>query len=235
MRNKYRPALVYLVLGLILLQAAYLTFAGKQPVTLRNEQGEITGVVDLTKWFAVISWCALIIGTASLAMAIRGVLQKPAEGPSNAKISVVTKRLLGHRSLWFVVNILLIPLSIWTGYTEIPLTRVSQNSPDFTLEIVILIMLPLFVIAVLRLAEVRRFRKPTWDRFPLNWGRDPLQALFIASVSSLGALFGSLLRLTISGPVALNVVSLYASIFFGLMIGQILGYLMFRKRFDRKC
>lgn len=224
--------MTYLVLGIILLQIAYMTFTGTQPVILRNEHGEITGTLDLTKWFTVISWSALIVGICSLLMAIRSAFWTSAKEPSNSKVSLITKRLLGSSRVWLAFNILLIPLSVWTGYAGMVSPRVSQAGPDFTLCVVLLIMLPVFVVATVRFAEICRFPRPTWDRFPFNWRRDPLQSLFMASVCSLGTFFGSLLRLTVSGIAAIGAVGVYGSIFFGLILGQTLVYWMYRKHLD---
>ena len=228
MRYKYRTAMTYLVLGIVLLQLAYMTFTGTQPVTLRNEQEEVTGIVDLTKLFVVISWCALITGICLLLMAIRSVLGTSAKEPSNSKASFVTKRLLGNSRVWLAFNILLIPLSVWTGYKGMVSPRVSETSPDFTLCVVILIMLPLFVIASVRFAEICRFRRPTWDRFPLNWLSDPLQALFISSWCLFGILLGSLFRLNQFGMSGIWAVAIYGSTFVGLLIGQAFVYWLHR-------
>jgi hypothetical protein len=89
-----------------------------------------------------------------------------------------------------------------------------------------------FVIAVLRFANVRQFRKPSCDRFPLNWSGDPRQAIFIASLSSFGAFLGSVLGRAVSGAMVVNVIALNGSICLGLVIGQRLGYLLWRERFD---
>ena len=146
---------------------------------------------------------------------------------------------IGHRRSVFVSHRLrvsfgfvLIPLSVWTGYAGMVSPRVSQAGPDFTLCVVLLIMLPVFVVATVRFAEICRFPRPTWDRFPFNWRRDPLQSLFMASVCSLGTFFGSLLRLTVSGIAAIGAVGVYGSIFFGLILGQTLVYWMYRKHLD---
>ena len=230
MKDNYRTATIFLVIGLIVLELAYLTFTGTQPVTFRNAQGEVTGVADLTTLFTVVSWSALTIGLCLVLMAIRSVFGTSEKEPSSSTMSVATKRLLGNPRVWLAFNVLLIPFSVLTGYEGLVSSKVGEAGLDYRLCGTILIMMPLFVVASVRFAAVRPFRKPTWDRFPFNWRGDPLQSLFVASGCSLAIVVGSLLRLFESGMAAIGSVSVSASIFVGLVLGQILVYWMYRKQ-----
>jgi hypothetical protein len=145
--------------------------------------------------------------------------------PSAASVS---RRL---KFLWLIVNVAAIPLGCWTGYAEMAPERLRGTNPDQYLCLAVIIGMPLFVVGMLWTARSRcsSFRRPSWYRNPFRWN-DPLQALFITTLAMFGWAIGCQIRISGSGSIGFWTVMTYWCIFIGLVIGQVLGYLIFRKR-----
>jgi hypothetical protein len=77
--------------------------------------------------------------------------------------------------------------------------------------------------------NVEKLRRPSLDRNPLNWWFDPLQSLFITTCNIAAMGVGSLLRRA-TGSVAFWMVATYFCAFFGLVVGQVLVYQVYRDR-----
>ena len=138
------------------------------------------------------------------------------------------------RYLWLVVNIVVVLTSPWAGYHDMAPERLSQENTDQYACIAVAIILPLFVLGILSFAATccEQFRRPAWDRFPVNWWYDPLQALFITTLIALGWAIGSQLRFPAYGTVGYWTVVLHWCIFFGLVVGELIAYPIFRHRIE---
>lgn len=231
MRHQYQGSVKYFVLAFIVLLVANITFTGHQPTVFRNEQGQVVSVHDLTVLFRVVSWSALVIGSLLLVKAIRSLFTKESnQEQSNSSVLGVGRRLFGNGRVWIVFNTVLIPVCIWTGYAEMTPSILQRTNPDTILCISILVLIPIFVIGAVSLATDKSLRMPAWNRFPLNWGGDPLQALFIMTLCTLAAVVGSLFRLGSSGADGVWTVAAHASLLLGLLIGQGIVYGVYRDR-----
>jgi heme A synthase len=221
--------LINVVLALILFQTAYITFSANQPVLFRDQRGQVTGIHDLTVLFRVISVSAFALGTLVLARAAYLSFGKRPEPDGGRRFSLRSP-FFAPGGRWTICNVTLIILSVWTGYAEMESRKVSKTNADAILCAAILFALPIFVLAILAIGKTRQFRKPKWNRFPLNWSSDPLQVLFISTLCALGAFFGSLPRVYGSATHGFWVAASFASTFLGLLIGQILAYRLFADR-----
>ena len=137
------------------------------------------------------------------------------------------------KSVWLVVNVGLIALSARQGYMSVGPEQLRHVNPDAVLCSLLLVILPLFVWGTVgysvRQWKVEKLRRPTFDRNPLNWWFDPLQALFITTCNMAAMAVGGLLR-GATGSVAFWMVASYFCFFVGLVVGQILVYRIYRER-----
>jgi hypothetical protein len=232
MREQYQGSVKSFVLAFIVLLVAHMTFTAHQPTVFRNEQGQAVGIHDLTVLFRVVSWTALVIGLLLVVNAIRTLFTNESrQEQSNSSPPAFGRRLFRNGRVWIVFNTVLIPLSIWTGYAEMAPTTLQRTNPDIILCISIFVLIPIFVLGAVSLAtDKRRLRTPAWNRFPLNWGGDPLQALFIMTLCTLAAVVGSLFRLGSSRTGGAWTVAAHTSLLLGLLIGQAIVYRVYRDR-----
>lgn len=230
MAKKYPLALGCLVLSLILLHFAYLTLTSNQPMIFLDEKGQPLSSPNLIAWFRIASWGALAFGLLLVMYAIRTYVSTESKAHTEATDSAANGRLLEPRRIWLVLNVILIAISVWTGYVEMSSSVGRRSDADLIFCAAIIILIPVFAIGAAHLSQTHNLRKPTLDRFPLNWWGDPLQALFIGTLSTLGLVIGSLFRFCQSGMLAVQTIAVYASMFVGLILGQRIVYLLYRSR-----
>lgn len=137
------------------------------------------------------------------------------------------------KTIWSVLNICLFGLSVRQGYASLAPEQLRHVNPDAVFCSLILLTLPLFALRTVgysvRRWNVQKLRRPSLDRNPLNWWFDPLQSLFITTCNMAAMGVGSLLRRA-TGSVAVWMVATYFCAFFGLVIGQVLVYRVYRDR-----
>jgi hypothetical protein len=138
------------------------------------------------------------------------------------------------RYLWLTVNIAVVLSSPWVGYKELAPERLAHENTDQLACLAVAVVMPLFVLGALWFATTRveSFRRPAWDRFPINWWYDPLQALFITTLCSFGWAVGSQFRFPVYGTVAYWTVILHWCIFGGLVLGEFIAYPIFHHRVE---
>jgi hypothetical protein len=137
------------------------------------------------------------------------------------------------KTIWTVLNISLLALFMRQGYASLAPELLRHVNPDAVYCSVILLTLPLFSLGTVsysvRRWNVQRLRRPSIDRNPLNWWFDPLQSLFMSTCCMAAMGVGSLLHRA-TGSVAFWLVATYFCAFFGLVIGQVLVYRVYRDR-----
>jgi hypothetical protein len=145
------------------------------------------------------------------------------------------KRLLSNPYLWRTINIAIILSSPFAGYRDMAPDRLAHTNPDKYFCTAILITMPFFVLGALWFATSRcdEFRAPSLDRFPINWWYDPLQALFISTLTTFGWAIGSQLRIAGTGTLGFWTVAFHWCVFVGLLVGQLIGYPLFYRRITR--
>jgi hypothetical protein len=230
--KKWHPLLLaYLVLAIILFQTAYVSFISHQPVVFRNEHGEVVSIRDLTTLFRIISATALVVGLLLLVAAIRGYFSRPHAREVDTGISPKSRRpVIKSGRFWIAFNVILVGLSVWTGYAQMDPAELQRTNPDLIFCIAVFVGAFIVAVGSVHLAKSVRLRRPKWNRLPFNWWSDPLQSLFIFTWCSLALVIGSVIRVRGSGTVGAWTVIMFGSVFVGLLAGQAVAYRLYRNR-----
>jgi hypothetical protein len=138
-------------------------------------------------------------------------------------------RPLTMRFLWRVLNLASVPLGIWTGYGAMAPERLRSTNVEWQACIAVFLGFTLFALFVF-LPRREVLHPPGLDRFPLAWGRDPLQTLCFTTLATLGMAIGAQLHISGSGDLGFWMVAAFWSMFAGLLVGQVIGYCLFRDR-----
>jgi len=130
------------------------------------------------------------------------------------------------------VNVGAIALAVWTGYLRTAPEKLAHANPDALFCLVTLITMPLFVVGTLWQATKRcdSLRRASFVRFPLNLWYDPLEFFFVGTFTTLAMAIGATLRLPASGTVGYWMSAFFWCIFAGWIIGQLVGYAIYRDR-----
>jgi hypothetical protein len=223
---------IYVVLGILLLQVGYLLSTSDQLLIWLNEHQKIIDRKDAPTVFEICSVAAFAMATCLLVYGIRGIQTK--RTGDDRPISVVKNRSAVVENLWLSANIALVLASIWAGYNEMSPGRLQHTNPDAIFCLCVLVVMSLFAVGTLHLSKTARFRRPSLNRFSLNWSGDPLQALFLSTLVCLGLVVGSLTRVLNSGAVGFWTVAFNCSLFIGLVVGQLVAYRLYRGRIEGK-
>jgi hypothetical protein len=137
-------------------------------------------------------------------------------------------------NLWGIVNLVLIADAFREGYLALAPDRLRHTNPDALLCLIILLVMPLFALWAVTYS-IRRWKadplpRPSWNRNPLRWWRDPLQALFVLTCIMTATATGSSVRQPTFGSVGFWTLGMYACLAVGLLVGQILVYRIYRQR-----
>jgi len=138
------------------------------------------------------------------------------------------------RYFWITLNSVLIALAFRGGYVSLTPDRLHHTNPGPILCSIILLITPAFVVWTVAYS-IRRWKsdpllRPSWSRNPLNWWRDPLQALFISTCIMTAMAIGSVLQRPTFGSVGFWTLGVYGCFAIGLFVGQILVYRIYRQR-----
>jgi hypothetical protein len=141
---------------------------------------------------------------------------------------------MGASNLWGIVNLVLIADAFPVGYLSLTPDRLRHTNPDPVLCLSILLLSPLFALWAVAYS-IRRWKadplpRPSWNRNPLRWWRDPLQALFVSTCIMAATAIGSAVRQPTFGSVGFWTLGMYACLAIGLFVGQILVYRIYRQR-----
>jgi hypothetical protein len=136
--------------------------------------------------------------------------------------------------IWYIVNIGLVTLALWDGWTSMAPEKLRHTNPDPILCVIILIGMPLFALGSVHYSVRRwkhhRLARPSLDRNPLNWWHDPLQSLFVFTCVMASMVVGSAFRRPSVGSVGFWTFGVYSCFAIGLLIGQIVVYRVYRER-----
>ena len=130
---------------------------------------------------------------------------------------------MGASNLWGIVNLVLIADAFPVGYLSLTPDRLRHTNPDPVLCLSILLLSPLFALWAVTYS-IRRWKadplpRPSWNRNPLRWWRDPLQALFVSTCIMAATAIGSAVRQPTFGSVGFWTISVYARFAIGLFVG----------------
>ncbi len=141
---------------------------------------------------------------------------------------------MGASNLWGIVNLVLIADAFRVGYVSLTPDKLRHTNPDPVLCLIILLVTPPFALWAVTYS-IRRWKadplqRPSWNRNPLRWWRDPLQALFVSTCIMAATAIGSAVRQPTFGSVGFWTLGMYACLAIGLFVGQILVYRIYRQR-----
>jgi hypothetical protein len=135
--------------------------------------------------------------------------------------------------LWPALNIVLVGLSVWTGYAEMAPERLSHANPDIVFCTIVLVGTIVFSVGAVsysvRGAKQSTLRRPSWRRFAFDWWHDPLQCLFLACWFTAAMAVGAALRLRGTSSTGFWMFMFFACMFLGLLIGQFVAYAVYRE------
>jgi hypothetical protein len=138
---------------------------------------------------------------------------------------------------WMVLNLALLILSIWTGYGEMAPNKLTHNNPDAIFCSITLVGMIAFSFGVvwysLSGARQEPLPRPSWRRFSIDWWHDPLQCLFLSCCFTGAMAVGAAFRLPGTSPTGFWMFSFFVCLFFGLLIGQLLIYSVYRDRMTK--
>ena len=129
---------------------------------------------------------------------------------------------------WVVFNLALFALALRGGYVSLNPARLSHTNPGPILCLIVVLITPIFTILITTYSiqrwKQRQLLRPSLDRNPLMWWRDPLQALFVSTCIMIAFALGGSIRQPSVGSVGFWTIGVYASFGVGLFIGQIVVY-----------
>ena len=128
---------------------------------------------------------------------------------------------MGASNLWGVVNLVLIADAFREGYLSLTPDRLRHTNPDPVLCLIILLVMPPFALWAVTYS-IKRWKadplpRPSWNRSPLGWWRDPLQALFVLTCIAAATAIGSAVRRPTFGSVGFWTLGVYACFAIGLL------------------
>lgn len=222
---------MFVIVGIVNLWAAYFIFKLPRITFHLNDRVLTYNRADFPALFNVAGTVVAVIGMLVFASGVRLLLAKPNSSPTTTE----STRIGSWHLVWGTINSGLLFLLTWSGYATAPIKLRGAN-PDPVLSAVVFSAIVLFAIAAPHLAKVPTFRKPQWGRPPLNWWRDPLQSLFVATCWWAGFVVGNLARLFTSNlsteKTVLWTVLTYVAILAGLLVGQTVAYVVYRDRIE---
>jgi hypothetical protein len=137
--------------------------------------------------------------------------------------------------MWPIINVALIALAVWTGYSETAPEKLAHANPDALFCLVTLLTIPALVVGTLWQATKRceSLKWPSFRRFPLNFWYDPLEFFFVGTFTTLAIAIGATLHRPETGTVGFWMAAFFWCIFAGWIIGQLIGYAVFHNRISR--
>lgn len=137
-------------------------------------------------------------------------------------------------NLWFVLNSILVVLGFWNGYRSMSPDRLRHYNPEPVLCVVLLLVMSLFAVLSVKFSlqrlGSRPLLRPSWNRNPLNWRRDPLQSLLVLTCMMFAMTIGSAVQHPGFGSAGFWMLCAYACFAAGLLAGQILVYRIYRQQ-----
>jgi len=134
---------------------------------------------------------------------------------------------------WAAFNVLFIGLSVLTGYYEMGPQQLSKANPDAIFCTSVLLIMIFFSVATVGYSihgeKQSSLRRPSWRRWSIDWWHDPLQSLFSASWFTGAMVVGAALRLRGTSQTGFWMFMFFASMFLGLLIGQVIAYVVYRE------
>jgi hypothetical protein len=135
--------------------------------------------------------------------------------------------------IWGVLNLALIGVSVWTGYSEMEPDKLRHANPDVIFCAVLAGMIAFSLGSVwysVSGAKQTTLRRASWRRFSIDWWHDPLQGLFLSCCFTGAMAVGAAFRLRATTQTGFWMFMFFVCMFLGLLIGQLAVYKVYRER-----
>ena len=134
-----------------------------------------------------------------------------------------------------LINIALLLLSVWMGYSSLEPNALPDTNPDKYLSMALLVVMPVFAFGAVSIfgAGHNALRRPSWRRFAISWWRDPLQCLFLTTCSIGGVALGAAMHLPGTSARGFWMFMASFSMFIGLVVGQAIAYAYHRAKITK--
>jgi hypothetical protein len=243
MKNKFDrlfPAVMLAFFGVVFIQLGFATLKrGSIKYIPQDGPAEIFSPVHGATVFWALSAGMCVLGMLLLIVAGYVLLRffrggRP--GASNWMSSLRAFMSRTHR-LWAILNLALVLLALWTGYAEMAPERLVHTNPDIIFCSVVFITMLFFPFATvwysLRGAGQTTLCRPSWRRFSIDCWHDPLQCLFLGCTFMGAAAVGAAIRLPGTSQTGFWMFMFFLCMFFGLLIGQLAVYAIYRERIQQ--
>jgi hypothetical protein len=140
---------------------------------------------------------------------------------------------MNARRLWLTIYCIAAILTLWSGYRGLEPAQTARTNADWifvSITFVLTCLFPLSAMAYSRSIGVQEFRRPSLDRHPFGWWRDTLQPLRASLVAAALSFVGACFALPRADARGVMILWFYAASALGLLIGERLVYVIFRKR-----
>ena len=136
-----------------------------------------------------------------------------------------------------ILNVVLVLLSLWTGYAEMAPDQLLHKNPDaiFCTSVLLGTIVFSFGTAAYSIsgAGEKTLRRPSLRRFSINWWHDPLQCLFLSCGFAGAMAVGAALRLPRTSSTGFWMFMSFLCLFPGLLIGKLGVYIVHRERIGK--
>jgi hypothetical protein len=135
------------------------------------------------------------------------------------------------RHLWRYIYVIGAVCVLVGGYLSLSAGQTERTNADWlfvSIAFAITCVFPLGAMAYSRGIGVQEFRRPSFDRQPLDWWRDTLQPLRVSVVSAALYLLGASFALPHTDHRGVMLFWFYAALAAGLFIGERLVYRVYR-------
>ncbi len=132
------------------------------------------------------------------------------------------------RHVWIGLNLVLIGVSVWTGYSEKEPQKLRQANPGAIFCFVVLVTTTVFSLGSVwysvSSAKQIALRRPSLRRFSIDWWHDPLQCLFLSCCFTAAMAVGAAFRLRETTQTGFWMFIFFVCMFVGLLIGQFIQF-----------
>lgn len=135
--------------------------------------------------------------------------------------------------IWTVLNVGL-GISVAVVSAAFSTATLPPIGAPLILATAIFVAMVVFAIVSARMADTQTLLRPSWNRSPFRSSVDPLQSLFMSTWFMACLLAGSALRTMTGDKNVLQLLPFSVAIFAGLIVGQLIVYVMNRDRIERK-
>ncbi len=143
-------------------------------------------------------------------------------------------------NVWSLLNVALLGLSVWTGYSEMAPEKLAHSNPDVIFCTVTLVGTIAFSFAAVWYsisgARQQTLRRASWRRgvvFLSTGGMTRCSALFLSCCFAGAMALGAAFRVPGSSVTGFWMFMFFVCLFLGLLIGQLAVYSVHRERITK--